>query len=270
MGVRRDGKMIEIAIPNDFLKTYQAEGGGPVFMMDMAPRLQIVDSIMDTTSMRFEATPAKAAGIMDGDLVTKVDSVPVRLFSQLRAEISKHKNTPVQLTLMRKGVEMNVMVTPNDKGKIYASPKLDSTLEKHVTYSFGEALVAGPKLGVKSLVRQAKFLASMASGNASARKNMGGMIKIATTLKQGVDQGGLQAFWGITAMISMGLAFMNLLPIPALDGGHVVFLLIEMIIRRDINEKFKMRAIQVGFFLVIGLIVLLLFKDTLEVFFGIS
>ena len=72
------------------------------------------------------------------------------------------------------------------------------------------------------------------------------------------------------AAISMGLAFMNVLPIPALDGGHVLILIIESIIRRDLNEKFKMRLIQVGFFLVLALIVLLLFKDTLEVFFGIS
>lgn len=267
-GVIRDGKEIEIPMPNDFMKTWQSEGSGELFRVNWEPHLMVVDSLEDSTG-KMILTPAFKAGLKTGDLVKTVDSLPVKYFSDLRAAMKNHAGMPAVLGIERDGKLMDISVTPDERGKIMVYPMPDTSKLVHIDYSLGEALIAGPKTGMVQLVRQVKSLIMLGSGNANVKKSVSGPVKIADTLKRSVDAAGFKAFWVITAMLSMVLAVMNLLPIPALDGGHVVFLLIEMIIRRDIKEKIKERAIQIGFFLVLALIILIVFKDSIELALGI-
>ena len=108
--------------------------------------------------------------------------------------------------------------------------------------------------------------ARMISGDISIKQNLGGPIRIATITKEATEQSGWFGFWTITALLSITLAIMNILPIPALDGGHLVFLIYEGIVRREPSEKFKIVAQNVGFFVLLSLMVFVIFNDIINVF----
>ena len=106
----------------------------------------------------------------------------------------------------------------------------------------------------------------MFSGDISVRQNLGGPVAIANVTKQATDTRGFLGFWEITAFLSITLAIMNMLPIPALDGGHFMFLLYEGITRREPSAKVRMGLQQIGFLFLIGLIILVTFNDILRTF----
>jgi regulator of sigma E protease len=101
----------------------------------------------------------------------------------------------------------------------------------------------------------------MFSGDISVRDNLGGPIAIANYTKEATEGGGWLGFWNITALLSITLAIMNLLPIPVLDGGHLVFLIYEGITRREPSVKVRMVLQQFGFILIIGLMIFVTFND---------
>ena len=106
----------------------------------------------------------------------------------------------------------------------------------------------------------------MISGDISVRQNLGGPIAIANITKEATDQNGWNGFWTITALLSITLAIMNILPIPALDGGHLVFLIYEGIARREPSEKVKIVAQNIGFVILLTLMVFVIFNDVLKYF----
>lgn len=107
-------------------------------------------------------------------------------------------------------------------------------------------------------------LQKLFTGTISIRDNLGGPVAIATITKAETDRGGWRGFWNITAFLSITLAIMNMLPIPALDGGHFMFLLYEGITRREPSAKVKMALQQIGFILLIGIFILVTFNDILR------
>jgi len=102
--------------------------------------------------------------------------------------------------------------------------------------------------------------------NTYVSQNLGGPIAIASITREATDQAGWIGFWNITALLSITLAIINILPIPALDGGHLVFLIYEGVTRREPSEKVRMVAQQIGFFLMVALFIFVMFNDAFRYF----
>lgn len=276
--IRRAGKDTSITIPTGFFKTFMANDRSErsLFLPDMAPLLLV----MDTTGLAaLIAADAKAtkpedkldtamwsiqawrAGLRSGDRIVRIDSTPINRFSEIGQYTKTRKDSIVTIFAVRAGKELPAMpvhIKPN--GKLGILPDID-TLRVNITYSFGEAIPAGVSSAFKVVTDNIKGLAGMFTGKVDAAKSVSGPIGIAKVLKTGFDLGGWSMFWRITAMLSMVLAVMNLLPIPVLDGGQIVILLIESIIGREIPPKVKGIIIYIGLIMVLGIMLFAVFND---------
>lgn len=193
----------------------------------------------------------RSAGVQINDQLVGVnDSIPVHYLDELIPVLERHKNASIKLNLLRNGQPVSVEARTSDKGKLgIPLLNLDSLGKLGVFrietrhYGFFESFPAGVKMTFEKLnwyVKQFKLILSPGTG---AYKHLSGFAGMANMFEGKWDW---EAFWTRTAFISVVLAFMNLLPIPALDGGHVVFTLYEMITRRKPSVKFLTYAQYVG------------------------
>jgi len=190
-----------------------------------------------------DTTGANKFGLKYWDRIVKVDSVPVEFMDEFAGYIDNRKNQKISLTVIRNNEPVQLTATVNENGRIGIPSLKDTQYAKmgcfkieRKTYGFFEAFPAGFNLAVNSLkdyIEQFKLIFKPSTG---AYKGVGG-FKTMGSIFSG-DGWDWQSFWNITAFFSIILAFMNLLPIPALDGGHVLFTLGEMITGRKPNEKF--------------------------------
>ena len=205
-----------------------------------------------------DTSNAKKAGLQYWDKIVKVDSVPVEFMDEMSAYIDQKKNQQVTLTVLRKDSTLQLTAMVNANGRIGPAFLKESQYDslgcykiERRKYGFFEAFPAGVSLAVTSLkdyIEQFKLIFKPSTG---AYKGVGG-FKTMGSIFSG-DGWDWQSFWNITALFSIILAFMNLLPIPALDGGHVLFTLGEMITGRKPNEKFLEYAQIVGMVLLLAL-----------------
>ena len=147
-------------------------------------------------------------------------------------------------------------------GIAYKNP-FDALGTKKIEYGFAESIPLGIKNGWGALTDQAKAIGQMISGKLAAKDNLGSVFSIAQAYGPIWDW---RKFWTLTGTLSLILAFMNLLPIPALDGGHVMFLLYEVISGRKPNDKFMEYATIAGFFFLVILMISILGLDIWNVF----
>ncbi|WP_421940641.1 RIP metalloprotease RseP [Pedobacter sp.] len=206
--------------------------------------------------------PAYTAGIKPGDSIISVNNKAVTFFDEFKDEVSRNAGRKVEIKAIRKGQLMNFSVPVTAEGVIGVGPKMAALPIAHVDYSFFESLPIGLNMAWSTFADNAKGIGKMLTGKVSAR-NISSPIGIAKVYGSTFDW---IKFWTLTGLISMALAFMNLLPIPGLDGGHVVFLLIEMIQRKPVSEKVLERAQIVGFVILISLMVFAFGNDILKSF----
>lgn len=202
---------------------------------------------------------AKAAGLQANDRIVSIDSVQVQYFDEMIPLVGKKKNETVQLKVDRGGQELSIVSKVNSDGKIGLSILSDEEYEKlgvlkviRHKYGFFEAIPAGVGKAIDKLkfyVDQFRLILNPQTG---AYKGIGGFKSMGSIFPAQWDW---ESFWSITAFFSIVLAFMNLLPIPALDGGHVLFTLVEMITGRKPNEKFLEYAQVVGMVILFGLLI---------------
>lgn len=220
--------------------------------------MQRIPSQLGQFTSNDTASPSKKAGLQNWDKIVKVDSIDVQFLDEAAVYFSQHKNADVALTVERQGSFLIVPVKVNEDGKI-APPlptgeQMDSLgyfkVEKK-EYSFFEAFPAGVKLAYVKLgeyIQQFKLIFQPSTG---AYKGVGGFKSMGSVFSGNTWD--WEQFWNITAFFSIVLAFMNLLPIPALDGGHVLFTLIEMITGRKPSEKFLEYAQIAGMIILLSL-----------------
>ena len=197
------------------------------------------------------------AGFQKMDLIKAIDGTPIHFYDEMAAALSNKKNQKVQVSIERSGAPLQLTAQVDANGKIgipFLSEEeyiqLGAFSVEHKKYGFFAAFPAGVKKSVSvlgSYIDQFKLILNPETG---AYKGVGGFKAIGSVFPTTWNW---QAFWSITAFLSIILAFMNLLPIPALDGGHVMFTLYEMISGRKPNEKFLEYAQMVGMMLLLAL-----------------
>lgn len=258
VSVLRNGKEASVYIPDDMMNRLLADSVR--FASFRFPF--VIDSVA-------AERPAALAGLQAGDSITEMDGKRIAYFDFKEEMMRRQKNNDasheITLTYVRNGVTDTLTLTTDANYEIgimarTATDKLLPVIRKE--YSFFSSFPAGIALGVSTLkgyVGQMKYLFSK-----EGAKQLGGFGTIGSIFPATWDW---HQFWYMTAFLSIILAFMNILPIPALDGGHVLFLLYEIIARRKPSDKFMERAQMVGMFLLFGLLLWANFNDILRYFF---
>ncbi|MFZ9387513.1 MAG: RIP metalloprotease RseP [Chitinophagaceae bacterium] len=253
MEVLRDGRQISLEIPQNLIgqlveNRKKGDGG---FIEPRKPA--IVFYVEDTSS-------AYKAGMRKNDRIVGLDSARFEFFDELQNQLRLCKDREVALTVVRDGQELNFPVRVSAEGKLGFLPygvdyeQMDSLgwVKLNITkYGFLGAFPAGVRKAGNELKFYLDQFKKIINPKTEGYKAVGGFKAMGSIFpKYGWDW---EAFWRITAFLSIVLAFMNLLPIPALDGGHVMFTLWEMITGRKPNEKFLEYAQIVGMILLFGL-----------------
>jgi regulator of sigma E protease len=205
---------------------------------------------------------AEKAGIQVGDSILAVNSKAIVFYDEFKTEVQANKNKVVALTLVRDNKTLEVPTQVGEDGTIgIAIPQYFNLPIETVKYGFIGSLPVGASKAWGSFMDNAKGLGKVATGQVKANKAFTGPIGIATMFGGTVNW---VKFWSLVGLLSMALALMNLLPIPALDGGHAVFLLIEMIKGKPLGDKFMERAQMVGFVILVSLMVFVFGSDILK------
>lgn len=258
--IERNGQVIDKEIPVDFIATLLEDEDKVRFLNYRIPF--VIAEVSEESTNR-------NSGLQQGDQVVQIASDEVRYYDQAKAILDKYKGEKISLRVLRDSKQVDIPVQISDTATIGVIPSFVSLedLQKQgmlkvetKKYSFGESIPAGINKGIDILTSYVKQLKKIFNPSTGAYKGVGGFAAIGNMFPDTWDWA---AFWSTTALISIILAFMNILPIPALDGGHVMFLLYEMISGRKPSDKFLEYAQMVGFFL---LIALLLFANGNDVY----
>lgn len=253
--VERDGATKEIKVPADLLNTLSDKKGE-----------KFIEPRFKTTSVAQVAPGSVASkmGFVKGDSIVALNDTPVPFFDQFRTLVKANINKPVAIKVIRAGAEVSLKGNVPADAMLGISVNHDNSIKSFTThYTLMEAFPIGAKKAFTVITDNAKGFGKIFKGEVRADKALSGPIGIATLFGTEVDW---IRFWSLVGMLSMALAFMNLLPIPALDGGHVVFLLIEMIQGKPLSEKFLEKAQMVGFFILLGLMVFIFGNDIFKLF----
>jgi regulator of sigma E protease len=218
-------------------------------------------------------TPAEAGGLRAHDRVVNAAGQTVTTWQQLVSIVERHGGRRLDLVVNRDGSEIPITVTPEARtlrnkvsyGRVGISPEvsIDDALPRSRPGPIG-AVADGAAQTWEVMALTGGFLWDLVSGGASPR-NVGGPILIGQ-LSGRVARAGLETFLGFMALFSVNLAVLNLLPIPVLDGGHLMFLGIEAVRRRPLSIEQRMKASQVGFIIVIAIMVWAVGNDVLRLF----
>ncbi len=208
---------------------------------------------------------AKKAGLQEGDKLIGVNDSTLLFFDQYVHYFKSHKSTEAMLKIERKGSTLTIPVQVDSAGMIGVAAKTFAGLEfKHRDYSFFASIPAGIKQGIELTKDYLRSFKLIFNSETKAYKQVGSFITIGNMFPGIWDW---QSFWAMTAFLSIILGVVNLLPIPALDGGHVVFVLYEMITRRKPSDKFMEYAQITGFVILLAIMVLALKNDIVNFFF---
>lgn len=252
--VMRDGQEITIPVPPNYLDSLETRAFiSPVYSFP---------SSISSVSM---GTPASEAGLKAGDIFLAADSVEVKYWLQLTT-IIRAAEGPIDFTIQRGDSVFNVQIEPDNQAVGIGSPTLSMVGGERIELGFFASIGEGWDQTYEQTAGILGGFARMISGDISLKQNLGGPIRIAAITKEATDQDGWIGFWTITALLSITLAIMNILPIPALDGGHLVFLIYEGIARREPSEKVKIVAQNIGFAILLSLMVFVFWNDISKLF----
>ncbi|MDA3890937.1 MAG: RIP metalloprotease RseP [Salinivirgaceae bacterium] len=245
--IERNGDKTEVEITNDIIP--RLIKGELLF----SPRMTfVIDKFI-------KKAIGEKAGLQVGDRVIGIDTISTPYFHEYTQNIVNYKNTSTDIWVIRNNDTLNFAVALDGTAKLGAFNKFDFVTEKR-TYGIIEAIPAGVKKAVKVGQDYLKQFKLIFNPETEAYKSVGGFGAIANIFPSTWDW---QSFWNLTGFLSIMLGVLNILPIPALDGGHVTFLLYEIVTRRKPSDKFLEYAQMVGLVL---LLALLLFANGNDVY----
>lgn len=256
--VEREGQLINIDIPKEYIPK-MLKGKGQI-----SYRIPFQTMVIKSFE---KGSPAKEAGVLTGDEVIGLDSIRFVYADEFQSYLRDNNTRSVILNLKRNGAIENIAVTPTPAGLLgigYTGTPLDQIFDlKTLRYGFLESIPAGIEKGFKTVADYLKQFKLLFSRHTKAYESLGGFITIGNIFPGVWDW---QSFWNLTAFLSIILAVMNILPIPALDGGHVMFLMFEVITGRKPSDKFLEYAQIAGMILLLSLLVLANGNDILRLF----
>ena len=254
--VQRGDKVMDLTVPANIINDIADYGqDGMEQFISLLPRTKfVVDSVAKNSS-------AFQAGLIQGDSITAINGTKIQFFDQLQTALKANINKPVTLEIKRHNEVKSFTANINKTGKLGIIPKFDLPKELHVNYGLMGSLPVGANKAWDMFSTNVKAISKVFKGEAKFNKVVGGPVVMATMFGTHIDW---IRFWSMVGFLSMALAFTNLLPIPALDGGHAVFLVIEMIKGKPLSDKFLERAQIVGFVLIITLMVFVFGNDIMR------
>jgi len=260
--VERNGVSKNIEMPIDVIDMFLNNGNQQLFY----PRIPTVVSGFS------ENSNAKKAGLKKKDILIAINGVSLTYYDEFKDELANYKSEEIIVLVDRGGEELTINVNVNEDGMLGFKPgnlslkQLEElelyTLASH-KYGFAASFPAGYNKAIKKLSSYVDQFMLILSPSTGAYKGMGGFGAIGSMFPATWNW---EVFWNLTAFLSLMLAFMNVLPIPALDGGHVVFLVYEMIMGKPAPEKVMENAQVVGMIMLLSLLVFANGNDILRLF----
>ena len=253
--VERNGETVSISIPSNLIERFIDKNESRFIGMAWPYIAQKFD----------DGSVAEAAGVLAGDQLIAINGQAALYFSDYVKTLPSLAGQEIQLSVLRglDTLHYDIMLGETGKIGVYYVPPSELISYDHRDYSFFESFPAGTAMAMDKLdsyVQQMKLIFNPETG---AWKGLGGFISIG---KQYSPEWDWYSFWNFTAFLSIILAFMNILPIPALDGGHVMFLLGEMITGRKPSDKLLEYAQVTGFLILIALLLLANGNDIIKLF----
>lgn len=260
--VDRNGEKIEIQVPPGFIEKLSNKEAAGKFIEPAVP--------FEVGEVR-KGSGADKGGLLQGDKILSVDGQEISFFHQLKPILEEHKGETVTVVVNRKesdtenhpGGDATLSIPINEDGEMGFYPEPLIASEK-IDYSFGESITEGTATAFELTILNIKGIGKVFSGDVST-KSLKGPMGIAQIFGGTWDW---YRFWFLTGMLSMWLAFLNFLPIPALDGGHVAFLSYEIISGRKPSDKFLETAQKIGMVILLALMVFVIFNDVFNTFFA--
>ncbi|CAA7385909.1 RIP metalloprotease RseP [Chryseobacterium fistulae] len=267
--VLRNGKEISFPVNTDGVADVLKQKEAKLYISPRVP--MIIDSLVSPT--------AKSSGLLAGDKIVKINGQSAAFFDEVSSILNQNKGKTVSIDFERNnsGKLQNLPSVPVDKnGKLgiqFSTKDIVKSITTNRKYSFGEAIPRGFTRTIEALTMQVKQFKIMFNSKIQGYKNVGGPIAIVKSMPVDKDVNGdfainWTAFWSFTAMFSVWLAFLNLIPIPGLDGGHVIFTLYEIIVGKPVPQKVLESAQMIGVIFLLGLMLLIFGSDIFKIFTG--
>ncbi|WP_372774636.1 RIP metalloprotease RseP [Mangrovibacterium sp.] len=256
--VLRDGQQTEVTITDDhFVPLIKGK-------VEVRPRMPFEVSVGKVK----KDSPADLAGLEDGDYFVSSNGQTFEFYDQFTSFLQANKETAVTIEVLRNNEPVTINATVSPEGTLGFYPEFNSEataflVTKTIKYSFVESIPAGIKRGVNTVNDYLKQFKLIFSPKTKAYESLGGFISIGNIFPGAWDW---YAFWNMTAFLSIILGVMNLLPIPALDGGHVTFLLYEIVTGRKPAEKFLEYAQITGMIVLLALVLFANANDIIKLF----
>ncbi len=254
--VERDGKLIDIPIPPNFIQKFNRKETAQNFVLFRFPAL--VGKVE-------KGSVADNAGIQPGDRFVELNGEKITYFDEAFDRVRQYKGDTITFAVMRNGEKIHFKESWKGKERLGYSGQLPEdylkNAEVRIKYGFVESIPLGTERAFTTLRTQIVAFGKIISGVLSPKESLSGPLGIMRAFGPDWDW---ERFWQLTGVLSLVLAFMNLLPIPALDGGHVMFLSYEMISRRKPSDKFLEAAQKVGMVFLLALMVFIFANDIIK------
>ncbi|WDF67790.1 RIP metalloprotease RseP [Sphingobacterium oryzagri] len=250
--IERGGAQQKLSVPADILNSV-AEHKRNEFVSPRYP----LKSVKEVSA----GSEAERMKIAKGDSIIAVNGQPTPFFDQFTAAMKDNVGKAIEVTVIRQGETVNLQGNVDSTAALgvnLGQPVFPEIVEK---YGFVESLPIGANKAFSVVTDNIKGFGKIFKGDVRADKALSGPVGIAKMFGTEVNW---VKFWSLVGMLSMALAFMNILPIPALDGGHVVFLIVEMIQGKPLSDNFLEKAQMIGFFILIALILFTFGNDIIK------
>ena len=260
--VNRNGSSVSINMPKDIVDRFLENKNELLFY----PRIPTAINLV------LENSNAEKAGLKKNDFLKSVNGVSVKYFDEFKTEIKKYKDEDVMVLVDRGGEEFLTSVRVDLNSELGFSPANFSLTQLEqlgycslasYKYGFFDSFPAGYKKAIKKLTSYIDQFILILNPKSGAYKGLGGFGAIGSMFPASWNW---EVFWNLTAFLSLMLAFMNILPIPALDGGHVLFLIYEIIVGKPAPEKIMESAQVLGMILLLSLLVFANANDIIRFF----
>ena len=253
--IDRQGERIEIPIPSNFLEKFSPRKNRDARFIDYLKTF--------TVSEVESGKGAERGGLMAGDKIISINGMPVTYFHEVREKLEELKEQIANIEVERNGQLVDLEIEISEDGMAGFTAEFDTEYTT-IHYTFLESIPIGTERAFNIVFINIKAFAKIFRGDLNFSESVSGPIGIAKIFGGTWDW---LRFWRLVGLLSMVLAFMNFLPIPALDGGHVMFLTFEMVTGHKPSDKFMEVAQKIGMLILLGLMIFIIFNDIFKEIF---